>query len=161
VLVRPPVRSFWEAPAPPESDHFWSSFEVVETAPKLPPGRIAFVGDDARAAAALKIVDVNPPRLVRALDALRGRLPGRGESSRRLRAPGAPAAVPRRGLERAGPAPRFPRRHPAGRRRDAVQEHRRARQARGDPPPRELREAGAARGISPGRCGRVVRRLRL
>jgi Xaa-Pro dipeptidase len=73
VLVRPPVQSFWEAPAAPESDHFWSSFEVVETAPKLPPGRIAFVGDDARAAAALKIAEVNPPGLVRALDALRVR----------------------------------------------------------------------------------------
>ncbi|TMA13949.1 MAG: Xaa-Pro dipeptidase, partial [Deltaproteobacteria bacterium] len=30
VLVRPPAQSFWEAPAPPEVDHFWSSFEVVE-----------------------------------------------------------------------------------------------------------------------------------
>src|SRR3989449_8365012 len=31
VLVRPPVQSFWEAPPAPESDHFWGSFEVVET----------------------------------------------------------------------------------------------------------------------------------
>src|SRR3954469_23042141 len=30
VLVRPPVQSFWEALAPPESDHFWGSFDVVE-----------------------------------------------------------------------------------------------------------------------------------
>jgi len=71
VLVRPPVQSFWEAPAPPESDHFWSSFEMVQAAPPLPPGRVAFVGDDAQAAAALEIADVNPPDLVRALDALR------------------------------------------------------------------------------------------
>ncbi|HTO98977.1 MAG TPA: Xaa-Pro dipeptidase [Myxococcales bacterium] len=73
VLVRPPVQSFWEAPAAPETDHFWDSFEVRESAPALPRGRVAFVGDDASAAAALGIADVNPPELVRALDALRVR----------------------------------------------------------------------------------------
>src|SRR5712664_2777358 len=73
VLMRPPVQSFWEALPAPESDHFWGSFEVVETVPQLPAGRVAFVGDDARAAAALKIAEVNPPELVRALDALRVR----------------------------------------------------------------------------------------
>ena len=73
VLVRPAVQSFWEAPAAPESEHFWGSFEVVQAAPRLPQGRVAFVGDDAGAAAALKIADVNPPPLVRALDALRVR----------------------------------------------------------------------------------------
>src|SRR6267143_5581227 len=73
LLVRPPVQSFWEAPPAPESDHFWGSFEVVETVPQLPGGRVAFVGDDARAAAGLKITEVNPPELVRALDALRVR----------------------------------------------------------------------------------------
>src|SRR5437870_2485842 len=52
VLVRPPVQSFWEAPPAPESDHFWGSFEVVETVPQLPAGRVAFVGDDAGAAVA-------------------------------------------------------------------------------------------------------------
>src|SRR5438067_95407 len=71
VLVRPRPQSFWEAPAAPETDHFWDSFEVTEVAPGLPGGRVAFVGDDAAAAAALKITDVNPPELVRALDALR------------------------------------------------------------------------------------------
>jgi Xaa-Pro dipeptidase len=71
VLVRPVAKSFWEAPAPAEVDHFWSSFEVVEALPPLPPGRVAFVGDEARAAAELKIADVNPPGLVRALDGLR------------------------------------------------------------------------------------------
>ena len=70
VLVRPPAQSFWEAPAPPEVDHFWPSFEVVEFAP-LPAGRVAFVGDEESAAAELKIADVNPPALVRALDGLR------------------------------------------------------------------------------------------
>src|SRR6266404_836463 len=73
VLMRPPVQSFWEAPPAPESDHFWGSFEVVEAVPRLPAGRVAFVGDDASAAAALKIADVNPPELLRALDALRVR----------------------------------------------------------------------------------------
>ena len=73
VLVRPPLQSFWEAPAPSETDHFWGSFEVVERAPGLPAGRVAFIGDDLEAAAALGIADVNPPDLVRALDALRVR----------------------------------------------------------------------------------------
>ncbi len=73
VLVRPPLQSFWEAPPPPESDHFWGSFDVVETVPAIPQGRVAFIGDDRLAAAALKIADVNPPALVRALDALRVR----------------------------------------------------------------------------------------
>ncbi|HEY6908685.1 MAG TPA: Xaa-Pro dipeptidase [Myxococcales bacterium] len=73
VLVRPRSQSFWEAPAVPESDHFWASFEVVEAMPPLPAGRAAFVGDDLAAAAALGIADVNPPALVQALDALRVR----------------------------------------------------------------------------------------
>src|SRR3954467_921287 len=71
VLVRPPVQSFWEALAPPESDHFWGSFDVVEAVPELPPGRTAFVGDDLSAAAGLPVTDVNPPALLRALDGLR------------------------------------------------------------------------------------------
>src|SRR5438445_2949592 len=71
VLARPAAQSFWEAPAPPEVDHFWSSFELVEALPPLPAGRVAFVGDEERAAAELKIADVNPPALVRALDGLR------------------------------------------------------------------------------------------
>ena len=32
-LVRPVSDDFWEAPPVPESDHFWSGFEVVELAP--------------------------------------------------------------------------------------------------------------------------------
>jgi Xaa-Pro dipeptidase len=71
VLVRPPSQSFWEAPAPPQTDHFWDSFELRESPPELPAGRAAFVGDDTTAAAALPIADVNPSSLVRALDALR------------------------------------------------------------------------------------------
>src|SRR2546428_12108503 len=57
VLFRPPVQSYWEAPAPAQGDHFWASFEVVEAVPPFPPGRVAFVGDDAGAAAGLKIAD--------------------------------------------------------------------------------------------------------
>src|SRR5205814_1713958 len=71
VLVRPRPQSFWEAPAPPETDHFWDSFELREAPPELPAGRAAFVGDDAAAAATLRIADLNPPDLLRALDALR------------------------------------------------------------------------------------------
>src|SRR2546423_1878942 len=70
VLVRPPVQSFWEAPPAPESDHFWGSFEVVEAVPQLPAGRVAFVGDDARAAGGLKVAGGNPPELRGGRDAL-------------------------------------------------------------------------------------------
>ena len=70
-LFRPEERSFWEAPAPPESDHFWGSFEVSSSKPQVPQARTAFVGDDLAAAAALGISAVNPPDLVRALDQLR------------------------------------------------------------------------------------------
>ena len=73
VLVKPPAASFWEAPPQPESDHFWASFELVESVPPLPPGRAAFVGDDLQAAAALEVTETNPPGLLRALDALRVR----------------------------------------------------------------------------------------
>ncbi|TMA31291.1 MAG: Xaa-Pro dipeptidase [Deltaproteobacteria bacterium] len=62
--------SFWEAPAEPESDHFWGSFEVASGKPSLPPGRVAFVGDDLRAAEELGLL-ANPPQLVQALDQLR------------------------------------------------------------------------------------------
>lgn len=72
-LYRPADRSFWEAPAPPESDHFWGSFEVSTTRADIPAGRVAFVGDDAHAAEALGVTVVNPPDLLRELDALRVR----------------------------------------------------------------------------------------
>src|SRR5205807_9957220 len=69
-LYRSLEYSFWEAPAAPESDHFWGSFEVSSGRPSLPPGRVAFVGDDLRAAAELGLF-ANPPELVSALDQLR------------------------------------------------------------------------------------------
>ena len=76
-LLRLTETSFWEAPAPSETDHFWSSFEVAEASSPaqmrdlVPRGRVAFIGDDAAAAAAWGIADMNPPRLVAALDQLR------------------------------------------------------------------------------------------
>lgn len=72
-LFRPAETSFWEAPPPPESDHFWGQFDVSHGAPAVPQGRVAFVGDDLRAAARLGIDAVNPPGLVAALDQLRVR----------------------------------------------------------------------------------------
>jgi Xaa-Pro dipeptidase len=72
-LFRPKEQSFWEALPPPESGHFWASFEVIESAPQAPQGRTAFVGDDLRAAAALGIGQVNPGELVGELDQLRVR----------------------------------------------------------------------------------------
>ncbi len=71
-LFRSGEKSFWEAPAPPESDHFWGSFEISAGAPQLPAGRIAFVGDEVRAGAALGAA-LNPPDILRELDRLRVR----------------------------------------------------------------------------------------
>jgi len=71
-LSRPVQQSFWEAPAAPESEHFWEQFEVIASdKPEVPAGRVAFVGDDESAAAALGIAAVNPPQLLRELDRLR------------------------------------------------------------------------------------------
>src|SRR5262249_27948682 len=36
-LYRNPEKSFWEMPAPLESEHFWGSFEVSSGRPDLPP----------------------------------------------------------------------------------------------------------------------------
>src|SRR3989440_8497459 len=51
-LVRTLRPSFWEAPAPPESDHFWATFDVIESADarQFVPAGAAFVGDDLGAA---------------------------------------------------------------------------------------------------------------
>ena len=74
-LFRPAEENIWEATAPPESDHFWDAFEVSASAPLLPPGRVAFVGDDLHAASALGMAGeaINPAGLVRELDQLRVR----------------------------------------------------------------------------------------
>ena len=76
-LLRLRETNFWEALAPPETDHFWGSFDVVEasSAPAmrdlLPRAHVAFIGDEVAAAKAWGIADVNPPQLVAALDQLR------------------------------------------------------------------------------------------
>ena len=72
-LFRALEESFWEAPAAPESGHFWGSFEVLSGKPSVPPGRVAFVGDDLRAAAEAGLTALNPPELIRELDQLRVR----------------------------------------------------------------------------------------
>jgi Xaa-Pro dipeptidase len=74
-LVRTVVDDFWEAPPVQESDHFWSAFEVVESAPgragdALPGGRVAVITRDPGTSPP---GDVNPPALLGALDALRTR----------------------------------------------------------------------------------------
>ncbi|MFL5436179.1 MAG: Xaa-Pro dipeptidase [Myxococcales bacterium] len=78
-LVRLVSTSFWEGPAPLESDHFLDSFEVIEVRdPRqmkdhVPSARAAFVGDEVEAALALGLdrARTNPPPLVAALDQLR------------------------------------------------------------------------------------------
>jgi len=76
-LLRLRETNFWEALAPPDSDHFWGSFDVAEVASEaaarelVPRGRVAFIGDEGAAAAAWGIAEVNPPQLVAALDLLR------------------------------------------------------------------------------------------
>jgi len=76
-LLRLRETNFWEALAPPDSDHFWGSFDVAEVASEaaarelVPRGRVAFIGDEGAAAAAWGIAEVNPPQLVAALDRLR------------------------------------------------------------------------------------------
>jgi Xaa-Pro dipeptidase len=74
-LVRTIVDDFWEVTAPPENNHFWSSFELVEVraghvADALPGGKVAVITRDADTAPA---GEVNPPALIAALDALRTR----------------------------------------------------------------------------------------
>ncbi len=72
---------FWEHPYAPESDHFFAQFdvrgvgEIEAVKAELPSGRVAFVSDDPSRAALLGFTpeQMNPPALVRALDALRTR----------------------------------------------------------------------------------------
>jgi len=74
-LVRTVVDDYWETTSPPESDHFWSQFEVVEVAPGraadvLPGGKVAVVTRDQGTSPP---GEVNPPALIAALDLLRTR----------------------------------------------------------------------------------------
>jgi Xaa-Pro dipeptidase len=78
-LVRVSSASFWEKPAPPETDAFERAFEVLqvrdaaEGAASLGGGRVAFVGEDAAQASRWGIPAERacPPALIAALDALR------------------------------------------------------------------------------------------
>ena len=72
-LVRTVSDDFWETTPPPESDHFWAQFDVVEVEPGhagdvLPGGKVAVVTRDPGHAPP---GDVNAPALVAALDAIR------------------------------------------------------------------------------------------
>jgi len=72
-LVRTITDDFWEAPSPPESDHFWSGFDVVEVktgmaADALPGGKVAVITRDQGTSPP---GTVNPPALIAALDLLR------------------------------------------------------------------------------------------
>ena len=72
-LVRTTVDDFWEAVSPPDSDHFWSEFDLVTAAAEevgdaLPTGHVAVVTRDPGAAPP---GEVNPSALIAALDALR------------------------------------------------------------------------------------------
>lgn len=74
-LVRTIASDFWEAPPPPESDHFWACFELVEVAPGhagdvLPAGNVAVITRDPDLSPPGA---VNPPALIAALDLLRTR----------------------------------------------------------------------------------------
>jgi Xaa-Pro dipeptidase len=73
VLVWPQASSFWEKPAPPEATFFMNVLDVRRDTPppRLEGKRVAFLGEDSERAEALGLGDVNPPKLVAALDALR------------------------------------------------------------------------------------------
>jgi Xaa-Pro dipeptidase len=74
-LVRTIVDDFWETIAPPESDHFWSAFDVVTVEPGhasdvLPGGKVAVITRDPGQAPP---GDVNPQEIIAALDQTRTR----------------------------------------------------------------------------------------
>jgi Xaa-Pro dipeptidase len=74
-LVRTVADDFWETTPPPESDHFWSEFDVVTVGPGhagdvLPGGKVAVITRDPGQAPP---GEVNPAALVAALDAIRTR----------------------------------------------------------------------------------------
>ncbi len=74
-LVRTIVDDFWETTSPPESAHFWSSFELVEVAAghagdALPGGKVAVITRDQGTSPP---GTVNPVQLIAAVDQLRTR----------------------------------------------------------------------------------------
>lgn len=74
-LVRTIVDDFWETLAPPESNHFWPCFELVEVAPghagdALPGGKVAVITRDPGMSPP---GTVNPAELIATVDLLRTR----------------------------------------------------------------------------------------
>ncbi len=74
------IVDFWEQPPQPESDHFWSSFDVKEVndlakmKDALPKGKkLAFIGEDRADAATFGFADadITPEKVVAKLDQLR------------------------------------------------------------------------------------------
>ncbi len=76
-LVRVIHDDYWHSATQPESDHFWSAFDVVEVgeaeaiAQHLPAGRVAVIANAAPPFASPG--PLNPPALVAALEAVRTR----------------------------------------------------------------------------------------
>jgi Xaa-Pro dipeptidase len=69
-LVRTVADDYWETPAPPESDHFWTAFDVVTVGPGhagdvLPGGKVAVITRDPGQAPP---GEVNPSALIATLD---------------------------------------------------------------------------------------------
>ena len=78
ILHRTVTSEFWEGVSPPESDHFWDSFELREfddaarITAELPRSKLAFVGDPERAATwKIDEAAVNPTELLAGLDEIR------------------------------------------------------------------------------------------
>lgn len=74
-LIRTVTDDFWEAVAPPESDHFWSELDVVEIGPGraadvLPGGKVCVVTRDPGMSPP---GEVNPAPMIAALDLVRTR----------------------------------------------------------------------------------------
>lgn len=72
-LIRTALDDFWEAVPAPDSDHFWSAFDVIvveagRAGDVLPTGRVAVVTRDPGAAPP---GEVNPSALIAALDVTR------------------------------------------------------------------------------------------
>lgn len=73
-LYWPECKDFWERPATPESSAFLHALDVERGAlTTLPPGKVAFIGDDSARADALGVPKErqNPSSLLGALDRLR------------------------------------------------------------------------------------------
>lgn len=78
-LVLNTERGYWDGAPVYETDHFWSSFDVVEMADaqavgsRIPKGRVAFVGEDIKRANEWGFAAdaIAPHNLMHALDALR------------------------------------------------------------------------------------------